>query len=378
MTLLRCGTFLHPEDVRNIILNFTIEQLLDIVQNATVRHLDVLDAVRSIADADLAKRKLFIRGLGWETTTQKLRNIFSSFGELEEAIIITDNATGKSKGYGFVTFKHIDGASLALKEPSKKVDGRMTVTQLAALGISGANAGNGVDVSLRKIYFGNITFEISSERLLDHFLAYREIEEGPLGFDKQPGKVRGFAFFVYKTEESARVSLVDPMKTIDGHQVVCKLAVDGKKGKPGAPNMGSVWGVQAPTRVPDDVGGGDRLGIPPPRALWGSLNSNYGVPGGLSSYGGFSGGQPTLAHQNPYLNSPLPASSGSSGFGNQGPTSLGTGGGYGASLGGGSASDSGNYGLSSSTYPNATQLHQPSAGPRVPPDGMYQGMPPYY
>uniref|UniRef100_A0A5B6ZGM0 Putative UBP1-associated protein 2C n=1 Tax=Davidia involucrata TaxID=16924 RepID=A0A5B6ZGM0_DAVIN len=399
---------LTPKVAGNIIDNFTKEQLLDIVQNAAVLHLDVLDAVRSIADADPAKRKLFVRGLGWETTTDKLRNVFSSFGELEEAIVITDKLTGKSKGYGFVTFKHIDGASLALKEPSKKIDGRMTVTQLASAGISGANAGNGgVDVSLRKIFVGNVPFEISSERLLDHFLAYGEIEEGPLGFDKQPGKLRGFAFFVYKTEEGARASLVDPMKTIDGHPVICKLAVDGKKGKPGAPNM---VGVQAPTGVPGDVGGGDRLGMPPP----GSLNSNYGVPGGLSSYGGFSGGPPTLAHQNPHLNSPLPSSIGGPGFGNQGLASLGTGGGYGAALGGGayggsqyggSASgeygglnnsgssmyrlpptsigmpsggypDSGNYGLSSSAYP--TQLHQPSSGPRVPPGGMYQGMPPYY
>uniref|UniRef100_A0A5B6ZHC8 Putative UBP1-associated protein 2C n=1 Tax=Davidia involucrata TaxID=16924 RepID=A0A5B6ZHC8_DAVIN len=405
---------LTPQVVRNIIENFTKEQLLDIVQNAAVRHLDVLDAVRSIADADPAKRKLFVRGIGWETTTDKLRNVFSSFGELEEAIVITDKATGKSKGYGFVTFRHIDGASLALKEPSKKIDGRMTVTQLASVGISGASAANSVDVSLRKIYVGNVPYEISSERLLDHFLSYGEIEEGPLGFDKQPGKMRGFAFFVYKTEEGARASLVDPMKTIDGHPVVCKLAVDGKKGKPGAPGLG---GVQAPTGMPGDVGAigvGDRLGVPPPGALPGSLNSNYGMPGGLSSYGGFSGGPPTLAHQNHHLNSPLPSSIGGPGFGNQGPYSLGTGGGYGAGLGGGayggsqyggSASgeygglnntgssmysrlpqssvgmpsggypDSGNYGLSAA-YP--TQLHQPSSGPRVPPGGMYQGMPPYY
>ncbi|MGV7428876.1 hypothetical protein PJI19_29435, partial [Mycobacterium kansasii] len=84
-----------------------------------------------------------------------------------------------SKGYGFVTFKHIDGAVLALKEPNKKIDGRITVTQLAATGNTGP--AGGVDVSMRKIYVGNIPFEISSERLLGHFSAYGEIEEGPLG-----------------------------------------------------------------------------------------------------------------------------------------------------------------------------------------------------
>lgn len=90
-----------------------------------MRHADVLDAVRLIADRDSTQRKLFIRGLGWETTTEGLRTLFSSYGDLDEAVVILDKVTGKSKGYGFVTFKHIDGAMIALKEPSKKIDGRM-------------------------------------------------------------------------------------------------------------------------------------------------------------------------------------------------------------------------------------------------------------
>ncbi|KAM7525037.1 hypothetical protein LguiA_014939 [Lonicera macranthoides] len=407
---------LSSQDVRKIIDPFTKDQLLEILQNAVIRDPLVLDAIRSVADSDVTQRKLFIRGLGWETTTDKLRAIFTAFGELEEAIVITDKNTGKSKGYGFVTFRHIDGAILALKEPNKKIDGRITVAQLAALGNSGGS--NAVDVSMRKIYVGNIPFEISSERLLAHFSAYGEIEEGPLGFDKQAGKVKGFAFFVYKTEEGARASLVDPMKNIDGHQVACKLATDGKKGKTGAPNAG---GFQGSTGAPGEV--------PPP----GSMNSNYGGPGGMPAYGGYSGGPPALAHQN------LPLT-GSAGFGNQGPGSYGggggggyglpltggAGGGVGSGVGGGggyglhlmgggygggsqysgSASgefgglnnsgpsmynrmppssvgmpsggypEGGNYGLSSA-YPS--QLQQPPSGPRVPPGGMYgQGMPPYY
>ncbi|GFZ07101.1 RNA-binding (RRM/RBD/RNP motifs) family protein [Actinidia rufa] len=387
------STLLTPYDARKIIEPLSKEQLLDILQTASVRHRDVLDAVRSAADGDPSKRKLFVRGLGWETTTEKLRSLFSAFGELEEAIVITDKATGKSKGYGFVTFRHIDGAVLALKEPSKKIDGRMTVTQLAAAGISSGGGGGAVDVSLRKIYVGNVPYEISSDRLLGHFSAYGEIEEGPLGFDKQTGKAKGFAFFVYKTEEGARASLVDPMKTIDGNQVMCKLAVDGKKAKPGVPNSGGPQGSTG------DVG--------PVGPVPGSMNSGYGVAGGYGGYG--------LPHQNPQLNQ---------GYGNHGPASFGSGGGgYGTGLGsggpggggggyggsqygGGSGSgeyggmnnvgssmynrlppnsvgmpsggypESGNYGLTSSAFP--TQLHQPSSGPRGPPGGMYQGMPHYY
>ena len=115
---------LSVEDARKILEPFSREQLLEIVQSAILRHVDVLDLVRSIADRDPAQRKLFIRGLGWETTTDKLRALFSQYGDLEEAVVILDKVTGKSKGYGFITFKHIDGAMAALKEPSKKIDGQ--------------------------------------------------------------------------------------------------------------------------------------------------------------------------------------------------------------------------------------------------------------
>ncbi|KAK9268070.1 hypothetical protein L1049_010509 [Liquidambar formosana] len=394
---------LTPEDVRRIIESFTQDQFIDILQTASVRHRDVLDAVRAIADRDPAQRKLFIRGLGFETTTERLRSVFSSYGELEEAIVIVDKASGKSRGYGFVTFKHIDGALLALKEPSKQIDGRMTVTQLAAAGVSGPTANNtalgGGDVSKRKIYVGSVPVDLSSERLLGHFAAYGEIEEGPLGFDKQTGKSRGFAFFVYKTEEGAMASLVDPMKNIDGHQVVCKLAVDNKKGKTGASAPAATNVAVGGFQGPPGNGVGDRIGMPPPSSMPGS---QYNVPGGLSSYGGFSGGQQG-PHALPHLNqigNQLPSSmSGSGGYGS------GLGGAYGGSQYGGPASgeygglnnagsssyrmppssagmpsggypDGGHYGLSSSAFP--TQHHQPSPVPRVPPGGMYQNMPPYY
>ncbi|XP_051128571.1 UBP1-associated protein 2C-like [Andrographis paniculata] len=256
---------LSHEDAEKILEPFTKEQILPILRAAVLRHPDVLEAVRTVADADPLQRKLFVRGLGWETTTEKLRQVFSSFGELDEAntIVITDKSTGKSKGYGFVTFKHIDAAILALKEPNKKIDGRITVTQLAAAGNSGNT--HSTDVAMRKIYVGNIPFEISSERLLSYFSMYGEIEEGPLGFDKQSGKAKGFAFFVYKTEEGARASLIDPMKIIDGHQVICKLATDNKRQKPSGPPGGMAPGM--PNSGPMGMGA-----------------SNYGS-GGYMGYG---------------------------------------------------------------------------------------------
>ncbi|CAA3019953.1 UBP1-associated protein 2C-like [Olea europaea var. sylvestris] len=390
-------SFLSPEDAQKILEPFTKEQLLGIIREAVLRHPDVLEAVRAVADADPVQRKLFVRGLGWETTTEKLRQVFSAHGELDEAntIVITDKASGKSKGYGFVTFKHVDAAILALKEPNKKIDGRITVTQLAAAG-SSANSSS-ADVALRKIYVGNVPFEISSERLLGIFSMYGEIEEGPLGFDKQTGKPKGFAFFVYKTEEGAKASLLEPMKTIDGHQVVCKLATDNKRQKPNVgPGGGVVPGIPNAglTGVPGEgmpasnygsgtgyMGYGPGPNMPQPQQQAGIVHQNPGFSsaiGGLSGQGyggGYGGGQSQYGGPvggTGAVNVGAVTGEYTGGLGNTGgyrmPSStigLQSSGGY---------PDGGNYGLQPSY---ASQQNQPGIGPgpRFPP---YQGMPPYY
>lgn len=47
--------------------------------------------------------KLFVGGLPYHTTDETLRAYFQQFGEIEEAVVIHDRVTRKSKGYGFVS-----------------------------------------------------------------------------------------------------------------------------------------------------------------------------------------------------------------------------------------------------------------------------------
>ncbi|NXQ38441.1 RB24B protein, partial [Catharus fuscescens] len=45
----------------------------------------------------------FVGGLPYHTTDSSLRKYFEVFGDIEEAVVITDRQTGKSRGYGFVS-----------------------------------------------------------------------------------------------------------------------------------------------------------------------------------------------------------------------------------------------------------------------------------
>lgn len=52
---------------------------------------------------DTTFTKVFVGGLAWETQSDTLRRYFEQFGEILEAVVITDKNTGRSKGYGFVS-----------------------------------------------------------------------------------------------------------------------------------------------------------------------------------------------------------------------------------------------------------------------------------
>ena len=52
---------------------------------------------------DTTLTKVFVGGLAWETQSETMRHYFEQFGEILEAVVITDKNTGRSKGYGFVS-----------------------------------------------------------------------------------------------------------------------------------------------------------------------------------------------------------------------------------------------------------------------------------
>lgn len=52
---------------------------------------------------DTTFTKVFVGGLAWETRSEGLRAHFEVYGDIMEAVVITDRTTGRSKGYGFVS-----------------------------------------------------------------------------------------------------------------------------------------------------------------------------------------------------------------------------------------------------------------------------------
>jgi RNA recognition motif-containing protein len=69
--------------------------------------------------------RLYIGNLSWNTDEEILREAFSTFGELDDVKVVTDRETGRSRGFGFITFSEKDDALNAIEAmDGQDLDGR--------------------------------------------------------------------------------------------------------------------------------------------------------------------------------------------------------------------------------------------------------------
>lgn len=92
------------------------EALAGVVSLPEVKLEDVVISVAPQSRrSDFGPVKLFVGGLGLSTTEGALRTFFSRFGELAEAIVVSDRSTGQSRGFGFVSYVNFSDADQAIR-----------------------------------------------------------------------------------------------------------------------------------------------------------------------------------------------------------------------------------------------------------------------
>ncbi|XP_021524784.1 RNA-binding protein 38 isoform X4 [Aotus nancymaae] len=133
---------------------------------------------------DTTFTKIFVGGLPYHTTDASLRKYFEGFGDIEEAVVITDRQTGKSRGYGFgivfvleahisqdlnfegrccnpggifvggprVTMADRAAAERACKDPNPIIDGRKANVNLAYLGAKPRSLQTGFAIGVQQLH----------------------------------------------------------------------------------------------------------------------------------------------------------------------------------------------------------------------------------
>ena len=90
-------------------------------------------------------QKLFVGGLSYSTSNDRLREVFAEAGQVESAVVVTDRDTGRSRGFGFVEMATPEDAEQAIsKLNGTSVDGRtIQVERAKSPGSGGERRGGG-------------------------------------------------------------------------------------------------------------------------------------------------------------------------------------------------------------------------------------------
>ncbi|KAF7840952.1 glycine-rich RNA-binding protein-like [Senna tora] len=96
-----------------------------------------------MASAEIEYR-CFVGGLAWATDNDALEKAFSPFGEIIESKVINDRETGRSRGFGFVTFSSEQALKDAIEGMNgQDLDGRnITVNEAQSRGRGGGGGGD--------------------------------------------------------------------------------------------------------------------------------------------------------------------------------------------------------------------------------------------
>mmetsp|Transcript_21087 Transcript_21087/g.25318 ORF Transcript_21087/g.25318 Transcript_21087/m.25318 type:complete len:121 (-) Transcript_21087:1467-1829(-) len=111
--------------------------------------------------AEEAGCKLFIGGLSWETSEEKLREYFEAFGEVVETPIMKDKNTGRPRGFGFVVFKDPAIAEQVVAD-KHTIDGRQVEAKMSVPRSDSApsrqqqNKRGGTEQKTKKIFVGGL------------------------------------------------------------------------------------------------------------------------------------------------------------------------------------------------------------------------------
>ena len=88
--------------------------------------------------------KLFIGGLAFSTSDDRLREVFTQAGGVESASVVKDRDTGQSRGFGFVEMASAEAAAEAVKKfNGQQVDGRTLKVEVANSKGAGGGMGGG-------------------------------------------------------------------------------------------------------------------------------------------------------------------------------------------------------------------------------------------
>ncbi|XP_057472651.1 heterogeneous nuclear ribonucleoprotein 1-like [Actinidia eriantha] len=181
-------------------------------------------------ESDLGK--LFIGGISWDTDENRLKEYFGTYGEVMEAVIMRDRATGRARGFGFIVFvdpavaervvmeKHmIDGRTVEAKKAVPRDDQHMLNRNNSSI------QGSPGPGRTKKIFVGGLASTVTESDFKKYFDQFGTITDVVVMYDHNTQRPRGFGFITYDTEEAVDRVLYKTFHELNGKLVEVKRAV---------------------------------------------------------------------------------------------------------------------------------------------------------
>lgn len=294
-------------------------------------------------DSDQAK--VFVGGISWETSEEKLKEYFNAYGEVAEAVIMKDRATGRARGFGFVVFADPSVADRVVQE-KHTIDGRVVEAKKAVprdeqQSIARSNNAGFVPANqarTKKIFVGGLASTVTENDFRKYFEQFGTITDVVVMYDHGTQRPRGFGFITYDSEDAVDQVLQKTFHELNGKMVEVKRAVPKEASAGPTRNNGGGMGAGSGRGGLYGAGYGQGFNASPGGQYGARVDGRYGPstggaypPYGTAGYG--SGGNYSVTINGGYGASTYGGSGNFTG-GGYGGASSGGGGGYGGTGGG--------------------------------------------
>ncbi|KAH6891180.1 hypothetical protein B0T10DRAFT_484617 [Thelonectria olida] len=169
------------------------------------------EATPQLTEDERDRRTVFVQQLAARLRTRELKEFFEKVGPVNEAQIVKDRISQRSKGVGYVEFKNEDSVTQALQLTGQKLLGIPVIVQLteAEKNRQARNPEAGAhpnSIPFHRLYVGNIHFNVTEQDLQAVFEPFGELEFVQLQKDEN-GRSRGYGFVQFRDATQAREAL---------------------------------------------------------------------------------------------------------------------------------------------------------------------------
>ncbi|MBA0643572.1 hypothetical protein Goklo_027848, partial [Gossypium klotzschianum] len=177
---------------------------------------DKKEATEPEADPERDQRTVFAYQMPLKATERDVYEFFSKAGKVRDVRLIMDRNSRRSKGVGYIEFYDVMSVPMAIALSGQLLLGQPVMVKpseaeknLVQSNTSGAGTGGvagpygAVD---RKLYVGNLHFNMTEMQLRQIFEPFGPVELGQLPLDLETGQCKGFGFVQFAQLEHAKAA----------------------------------------------------------------------------------------------------------------------------------------------------------------------------